>query len=139
MKWNLHLCYRSSLNTATQQRTSLYFVITYRQHEGQNFHDFVTELKKLIPECEFETLYDSLIKDMIVCGMNDNCLRERLLRETELTLPKVMLLVILPKRLVNMPTKFLSLMRPSICTRFQNTQHLKVKPPQKHLKTLTNT
>ena len=61
---------------------------TYRQHEGQNFHDFVTELKKLSSECEFETLHDSLIKDMIVCGTNDNSLRKRLLRECELTLPK---------------------------------------------------
>ena len=27
MKWGLHLCYRSFLNTATQEKTSLYFVI----------------------------------------------------------------------------------------------------------------
>ena len=39
-------------------------------------------------ECEFETLHDSLIKNMIVCGTNDNSLRERLLRDSELTLPK---------------------------------------------------
>ena len=61
---------------------------TYRQHEGQNFHDFITELKKISSECEFETLHDSLIKDMIACGKNDNSLRERLLRQSELTLPK---------------------------------------------------
>ena len=62
---------------------------TYRQHEGQSFHDFVTELKKLSSECEFETPHDSLIKDMIVCGPNDNSLRERLPRESELSLAKV--------------------------------------------------
>ena len=33
---------------------------------------FVAELKKLSSECEFETLHDSVIKDMIVCGTNDN-------------------------------------------------------------------
>ena len=60
---------------------------TYRQ-EGQNFHDFVTELKKLSSECEFDNLQDSLIKDMIVCGTKDNSLRERLLRECDLTLSK---------------------------------------------------
>ena len=49
---------------------------TYRQHEGKNLHDFVTELKKLSSECEFETLHDSFIRDMIVCGTNDNSLRE---------------------------------------------------------------
>ena len=61
---------------------------TYRQQEGQNFDDFVTELKKLSSKCEFDTLQDSLIKDMIVCGTKDNSLRERLLRECDLTLSK---------------------------------------------------
>ena len=61
---------------------------TYRQQEGQNFHDFVTELKKLSSECEFDNLQESLIKDMIVCGTKDNSLRERLLRECDLTLSK---------------------------------------------------
>ena len=49
---------------------------TYQQHEGQYFHDFVTELKKLRSECEFETIQDSLIKDMIVCDTHNNYLRE---------------------------------------------------------------
>ena len=44
------------------------------------------ELKKLSPGCEFDNLQDSLIKDMIVCGTKDNSLRERLLRECDLTL-----------------------------------------------------
>ena len=44
--------------------------------------------KKINSKCEFETFHDSLIKDMIVCGTNDNSLIERLLRESELTLPK---------------------------------------------------
>ena len=37
---------------------------TYRQQEGQNFYDFVTEFKKLSSKCEFDNLQDSLIKDM---------------------------------------------------------------------------
>ena len=45
---------------------------TYEQHEEQNSHDFVTELKKL----------------QTACGMNGISLRERLLQESELTLPK---------------------------------------------------
>ena len=36
--------------------------------------------------CEFGTLHDSLIKDRIVCGIDNNSVRERLLRNTELTL-----------------------------------------------------
>ena len=61
---------------------------TYRQQVGQNFHDFVTELKKLSSECEFDKSQDSLIKDMIVCGTRDNSLPERLLWECDFTLPK---------------------------------------------------
>ena len=60
----------------------------YRQQQGQNFHDFVTELKKLSSECEFDNLQDSLIKDMIVCGARDNSLCEKLLQEFDLTLSK---------------------------------------------------
>ena len=42
----------------------------------------------MLHECEFEALHESLIRDIIICGINDNRLRERLLREPELTLQK---------------------------------------------------
>ena len=61
---------------------------TYRQQEGQSFHDFVTDLKKLNFKCELDNLQDSLIKDIIIFGTRDNSLRERLLRECDLTLSK---------------------------------------------------
>ena len=47
---------------------------------------FFTELKKLSKECEFSDLQNSLIRDMIVIGITDNHLRQRLLREPDLTL-----------------------------------------------------
>ena len=61
---------------------------TYRQTDGQSFTDFVTELKKLSSECAFDVLKDSLIKDMIICGVIDNGLRERMLREPQIDLKK---------------------------------------------------
>ena len=61
---------------------------TYKQVEGQCFNDFVTELKKRSSECEFGDLTASLTKDMIVCGITDHTLRERLLRDGDLTLEK---------------------------------------------------
>ena len=62
---------------------------TYRQLEDQRFHDFITELKKkLSAEWEFEILRDSLIKDMILCGTNDNDFCETLLRESDLILSR---------------------------------------------------
>ena len=36
---------------------------TYRQQEGQDFHDFVTELTRLSSECEFDNLQDSNLDD----------------------------------------------------------------------------
>ena len=63
--------------------------INNKAQMAQLFHDFVAELKRLSSECQFKTLHDPLIKDRIDCGTNDNFLRERLLRESELTLPKM--------------------------------------------------
>ena len=62
---------------------------TYRQSEGQKFNNFVTELKKLSPDCAFDALKDSLIKYMIICGVSDNDLREKMLREPDINLKKV--------------------------------------------------
>ena len=53
---------------------------------AQFFHDFVTELTKI--RMFRMTLQDPWIKDRIDSGTNDNFLRERLLCEFELTLPK---------------------------------------------------
>ena len=61
---------------------------TYKQQEGQSFNDYVIELKKRGFECEFGNLQDSIVKEMIVCGVIDNSLRERLLRDADLTLDK---------------------------------------------------
>ena len=54
-----------------------YKFFTYKQFEGQLFSDFLTELKKLSDECEFENLKDSLVKDMIICGITKRTSSER--------------------------------------------------------------
>jgi transposase InsO family protein len=59
---------------------------TYKQGEGQTFDAFITELKKRSSQCEFGTLRDSLIRDMVVIGVLSNSLRERLLRMDNLSL-----------------------------------------------------
>ena len=61
---------------------------TYRQSEGQTFSHFVTELRKLSNKCEFDALKDSLIRDLIICGVNDTRLCEHMLREPDLDLAK---------------------------------------------------
>ena len=43
--------------------------------------------------CEFENLQDSLIRDRIVCGIDDKNIRERLLRDNNLTLDRATAIV----------------------------------------------
>lgn len=58
------------------------------QKPGNAFDLYLAELYTLSKTCDFGALRDSLIKDRIVCGIKDNGLRERLLREKDLTLDK---------------------------------------------------
>ncbi len=61
---------------------------TCSQREGERIDQYVTELKNRAKTCEFELLNDSLIRDRIVCGIQSNALRERLLREQDLSLER---------------------------------------------------
>ncbi|XP_061887621.1 uncharacterized protein K02A2.6-like isoform X2 [Entelurus aequoreus] len=65
-----------------------YKFFTHDQKQGVPFDQYMAELHTLSKTCEFDTLRDSLVRDRIVCGTMDNALRERLLRETGLTLDK---------------------------------------------------
>ena len=89
MKLNKGLFRINTLSTAPQILHHKFF--TYRQLERQSFHDFITKLKRLSTECEFKDFRDSLIKDMIVCGPDDNAFRERFPRESDLTLSRVII------------------------------------------------
>ena len=70
--------------------------ITYLRHvfftrvQGPNekIDAYVTDLKNKAKDCEFAQLTDELIKDRVVCGINNDTVRARLLRETDLTLTK---------------------------------------------------
>lgn len=58
------------------------------QEEGESYDQFVTSLKKLSSSCNFGQLRDSLIKDRIIGGIRNVNLKDRLLREDDLTLEK---------------------------------------------------
>ena len=49
---------------------------------------FVTELKRLSGDCEFGTLKDLLIKDVVIIGVLEDSLRERMPREPDIELTK---------------------------------------------------
>ena len=55
---------------------------------GRTIDAFVTDLRSKAKTCEFGDLQDSLIRDRIVCGIDDNNTRERLRRNNALTLEK---------------------------------------------------
>ena len=63
---------------------------TCNQKQGETIDQYVTELRSRSKSCEFGDLTESLIKDRIVCGIPDNVLRERLLREQDLSLEKAL-------------------------------------------------
>ncbi|XP_048054388.1 uncharacterized protein K02A2.6-like [Megalobrama amblycephala] len=56
------------------------------QLQGETFDSFLIDLKLKARTCNFGLLHDSMVRDQIVFGINDKKMRERLLRETELTL-----------------------------------------------------
>lgn len=70
--------------------------ITYLRHvfftrlqgPSETIDAYVTDLKNKAKDCEFAQLTDELIKDRIVCGIINNAVRARLLRETDLDLTK---------------------------------------------------
>lgn len=78
------------VDTLYQARTSRLrdASFSHDQNLGVSFYQYLVELNTLSKTCEFENLKDSLVKDRIVCGILDNGLKERLLREQDLTLDK---------------------------------------------------
>ena len=63
-----------------------YVFFSRNQENGESIDHYVTILKTLSDTCEFGNLKESLIRDRLVFGILDNSVRERLLRDPELTL-----------------------------------------------------
>lgn len=61
---------------------------TRAQKQAESIDAYVTDLKNKAKDCEFAQLQDSLIRDRIVCGIINDQVRGRLLREADLTLDK---------------------------------------------------
>ena len=58
------------------------------QLEGESIDAYVTDLRNKATRCEFAELKDGSIRDRIVCGVNNDTVRTRLLRESEFSLKK---------------------------------------------------
>ena len=64
------------------------YIFNFCTQNGRTIDAFVTDLRSKAKTCEFGELQDSLIRDQIVCGIDNNSIRERLLRNNNLTLEK---------------------------------------------------
>jgi hypothetical protein len=62
---------------------------TYKQEDSQKFNNYLTEMKRLCSDCEFGNKETEILRDILVIGLFNKRLQERLLRETDLTLEKV--------------------------------------------------
>ena len=59
------------------------------QEPGEQYEQYKTALRKLSESCEFETITtNEIIRDRLIFGIHDMRVRERLLRENNLTLEK---------------------------------------------------
>ena len=59
------------------------------QDPGETYDQYRTALRKLAEGCNFEAIYpEEILRDRLLFGIRDNKVRERLLRETSLTLAK---------------------------------------------------
>ena len=67
---------------------SCFKFFTYRQEPGQTFDDYLTEMSKLSRDCDLLELRESLLRDMLIIGLIDKSLHERLIRESNLDLAK---------------------------------------------------
>ena len=56
----------------------------FRQ-QGESVSTFVSELRSLAEFCNFKATLDDMLRDRLVCGINDDNIQRRLLSETKLT------------------------------------------------------
>ena len=55
---------------------------------GESVATFVAELRSLTEFCNFGTTLEAMIRDRLVCGINDSSLQKRLLAEPDLSYAK---------------------------------------------------
>ena len=57
------------------RKYSRFNFFAHGQEIGQSFRDYITELRKLSSDCELEGLQKSLLRDMLIVGLNDKKLQ----------------------------------------------------------------
>ncbi|GFO29285.1 polyprotein [Plakobranchus ocellatus] len=57
---------------------------------GESIRSYVAELKRLTEFCDYENNLEEMLRDRLVCGINDKKIQQRLLAESKLTFAKAM-------------------------------------------------
>ena len=57
---------------------------------GESVNMFVSELRSLAEHCNFESTLEDMVRERIVCGINDHAIQKCLLGEEKLTFEKAM-------------------------------------------------
>ena len=58
------------------------------RQEGENVAEFVAGLRRLSEHCQFGTTLEDMLRDRLVCGLDDDRIQRRLLEERELSFEK---------------------------------------------------
>jgi len=58
------------------------------QKSGESVSMFVAELRAIAALCNFEETLEAMLRDRIVCGINDSAIQKQLLAEPKLTYQK---------------------------------------------------
>ena len=61
----------------------------FRQ-QGETIQQYVAELRNLSEHCEFGEILEKMLRDRLVCGVNDERIQRRLLAESQLKFKKAM-------------------------------------------------
>ena len=87
--WESRVPFATSLDAFCNPRKNTiyerYVFFSRNQENGESIDHYVTVLKTMSNTCEFGDLKESLIRDRVVFGIQDNSVRERLLRGPDLT------------------------------------------------------
>lgn len=69
--------------------TNSFKIFNMKQEEGEHIVRFITKLKVQAKQYDFKDQEDRLVRDMLVIGISDKGLQERLLGETDIGLDQV--------------------------------------------------
>ena len=64
------------------------FVLNFSHIDRKTFDDYLTKMRELSSDCDLFELREWLLRVMLIIGLNDKSLQERLLREPNLDLTK---------------------------------------------------